>query len=119
MLGETVSLIEPSGWQADPALRIRLWAAADGTAPRLLDVNAGEVDWLTARDGDGSIRSELAEIGALDDGSIDYVDSAALLERRAAAAGFDVELEIFPGGHTTNDKAPAIARQLLAAAGGS
>jgi dienelactone hydrolase len=117
MLGETVSLIEPSNWEANPALRIRLWAAADRTAPRLLDADTGEVDWLTARDGDGSIRSELGEIGALDDASVDYVDSAALLERRAVAAGFDVELEIFPGGHTTNDKAPAIVRQLLAAAG--
>jgi acetyl esterase/lipase len=119
MLDETVSLIEPSSWQADPGLRVRLWAAADRTAPRPLDVNTGEVDWLTARDGDGSIRSELGALGALDDASIDYVDSAALLERRAAAAGFDVELEIFPGGHTTNDKAPAIVRQLLAVAGES
>jgi hypothetical protein len=117
MLGETVSLIEPSNWEANPALRIRLWAAADRTAPRLLDADTGEVDWLTARDGDGSIRSELGEIGALDDASVDYDDSAALLERRAVAAGFDVDLEIFPGGHTTNDKAPAIVRQLLAAAG--
>lgn len=119
MLGETVSLIEPTGWQADPALRLRVWAAADGTAPRPLDVNTDEADWLTARDATGSIRSELSEMGAIDDASIDYVDSAALFERRASAAGFDVELEIFPGGHTTHDKASAIVRQLLAAAGES
>jgi hypothetical protein len=117
MLDEAESLIEPSDWRADPDLRIRLWAAGDGTAPRSLDPNGGEVDWLTARDGDGSIRSDLGEMGALDDGAVDYVDSAALLERRAAAAGFDVDLEIFPGGHTTSDKAPEIVRKLLAVAG--
>jgi len=113
MREETGLLIDPTTWTLDSGLRLRLWAAADRTAPRVIDMSADGPDWLTDRDPDGSIRSELRAVGALDDGSIDYLDNATLLDARAAAAGIDVELVVHPGGHTVEDKVPAIVEHLV------
>jgi predicted esterase len=84
-----------------------------------LGEQGSEDDWLTARDPDGSIRRDLQGLGLLDDGIVDYADSARLLERRLASAGIDVELESFEGGHTSVDKAPAIVDALAATLAGT
>lgn len=111
----TQLFIDPSNWRPDPPLRLRLWAAAERTAPRLL-AEPGAEGWLDDRDADGTLRSDLEAIGALDDASIDYVDSAALFTRRATAAGIDVELDVVPGGHTTMGRVEAIVEHLSVAA---
>lgn len=112
----TAALIDPSRWPLEPPLRLRLWAAADGTAPRAIDPAADGDDWLSARDPDGSIRADLRLLGALDDDRIDYLDNSQLLTQRAAQAGVDTELVVFPGGHTTGDKIPELVTLLLSAA---
>ena len=113
------TMVDPAVWPADLDARFRLWSAAEGTAPRALGEQGSEDDWLTARDPDGSIRRDLQGLGLLDDGIVDYADSARLLERRLASAGIDVELESFEGGHTSVDKAPAIVDALAATLAGT
>lgn len=71
------------------------------------------------RDPDGSIRPELRALGALGDGSVDYLDNARLLAQRATTAGVDADLVVFPGGHTTGDKIPELVTLLMSAAGES
>jgi hypothetical protein len=102
---DAVSMItDPGRWPTGLATQFRLWAAAEGTAPRALGAPGSAGDWLAVRDPDGSIRRDLDALGQLDDGIVSYVDSARLFELRLAAAGLDVELEEFPGGHTSTDK---------------
>ena len=118
MLRATNVFMDPSKWRSGPPLRIRLWAAADRTAPRDLG-EEGSDDWLDDRDPEGTLRSELVALGAMDDGSIDYLDSAALFERRAMADGVDVRLDVYPGGHTTTGNVEAIVDHLGAVADAS
>jgi len=115
MQSEVALLTDSTRWEPGLEAEFHLWAAAEGTAPRVLDSAAGADDWLTPRDPDGSIRSDLDRLGELDDGIIDYLASARLLELRLAEAGLDVDLDVYPGGHTTLDKVPQLVDALTAA----
>ncbi len=118
MRSEVALLTDPTRWEPGLDAEFHLWAAAEGTAPRFLDVPAGGDDWLTLRDPDGSIRSDLDGLGEVDDRIISYIDSARLLELRLANAGLDVSLDVYPGGHTILDKVSELVDALAAAAAG-
>ncbi len=109
---------DPASWPTDLDTTFSIWAAEEGTGPRSIDDPWDESGWLAARDPDGSIRSDLERLGQLDDGIIDYVDSARLLALRLATAGIDVTLEEYPGGHDTIGKLPELVASLEAAATG-
>jgi hypothetical protein len=83
---------------------------ATPAAPRPLDDPAAP-DWIDDRDPGGSIRSDLDWLGLLDDAVVDYVDNARFIELRLRESGFDTQLEVFPGGHSVDDK----VEQLVAA----
>jgi hypothetical protein len=97
--------------------RFRFWAAADGTSPRPFDDPWDQDGWFAQRDPDGTIREDLDELGELDDGVITYIDEGLLLATRLQQAGIDAMFDIFPGGHTHNDKVPELIAYLLDAAG--
>ena len=114
LVAETV---DPATWPTDMPKRFRFWAAADGTAPRPFDDPWDQDDWFAQRDPDSTIREDLDELGELDDGVITYIDSGLLLATRLQQAGIDATFDIFPGGHTHNDKVPELIAYLLEAAG--
>jgi acetyl esterase/lipase len=109
---------DPTSWAAESDATFALWAASSGTGARAFDDPWSASGWLAARDPTGSIRADLDRLGTLDDGDIDYVDTARFLEFRLSAAGFDVSLEVFPGGHETSDKVPELVALLQAVASG-
>ena len=104
MRAEMERTISPSGLADARGVPVRLWFAADRTAPRALPAGSEESDWLSVRDSDGSIRADLVAAGLLDDGIVDYGDQAELFALRLERAGADVSLVEYPGGHTTLDK---------------
>ncbi|MEA2026291.1 MAG: hypothetical protein U9O18_06340 [Chloroflexota bacterium] len=109
--------IDPAFWTADLPSRFRLWAAADGSFPRSFDDPWDEDGWFAQRDPDGSIREDLDDLGELDDGVINYIDSGLLLFTRLQREGVDATFDVLPGGHTTADKVPELVAYLLDAAG--
>ncbi len=111
------SLIDPTRW-SNPGARFFVWVADPGTSPRPVGDGSDETGWFAQRDGDGSIRADLEDLGELDDGIVSNIDAAALLEVRLSRAGFDVTLDKYPGGHTTLDKVPEIVGYLKTAASG-
>lgn len=114
-LGEMQSIgaetVDPAFWNADLPKRIRLWAAADGTAPREFDDPWDANDWFAQRDPDGTVRQDLDQLGELDDGVITYVDEGLLLATRLQRTGIDTTFDILPGGHTP--KVPETVAYLL------
>lgn len=110
--------IDPDRWPVELQAEFYVWAAEEGTAPRLLDEPGSATGWLAHRDPDGSIRADLERLGLIDDGTVDYADSAALLSDRLAVAGLEIEFETFPGGHRTDDKADVIVDEIERMVGG-
>lgn len=109
---------DPASWPASLDATFSIWAAEAGTGSRSFEDPWDESGWLALRDPDGSLRRDLERLGRLDDGSIDYVDSARLLELRLSTGGIDVTLDEYPGAHDTLDKIPELVAAIEAAAGG-
>lgn len=110
-------ITDSTGW-ANPGASFVLWAPERGTSPRPIGDEADKSGWFAQRDGDGSIRADLAGLGELEDGIVSNVDFAALLELRLSQAGFDVTFDQYPGSHTTLDNVSEIVDYLKAAASG-
>jgi dienelactone hydrolase len=110
-------VVDPASWPTDLPTRFRLWAAAGGSFPRSFDDPWDEHGWFAQRDPDGTIREDLDELGALDDGVIDYIDAGLLLATRLQQAGIDATFDVFPGGHDAPDKASELVAYLLDSAG--
>ena len=117
MLPSGAGSIDPASWPDDMSTRFRLWAAEGGSFPRTFDDPWDEDGWFAQRDPDGTIRADLDELGALDDGAVDYIDAGLLLATRLQQAGIDATLDILPGGHDSRDKIPELVAYLLDAAG--
>ncbi len=111
MQEEVARLTERDRWPSELDARVYVWAAESGTAPRALN-DPADPDWIDDRDPSGSIVSDLGRLGRLDDGIVDYVDGAHFIELRLGGAGIDVDLEIFPGGHSVNDKVDPLVAAL-------
>lgn len=108
--------VDPAVWPSDLDAKFFLWAAGDGTLPRTVGDVTDETGWLAQRDPTGSIRADLERLGQLEDGVITLVDAGRLMADRLAAAGLDVTLDEYPGGHTTLDKVPELIGYMQAAA---
>jgi predicted esterase len=118
MQGEVAAMTDPSLWPANLDARFFLWIASNGTNPRTVDDPSDKTGWLALRDPAGSIRTDLDELGQLDDGVASYVDAGYLLAHRLSEAGIDVTLDEYPGGHSTLDKVSELVGYLLQGAGG-
>ena len=99
-------IVDPALWGPDMPTRVRLWAAADGSYPRSIDDPWDEDGWFAQRDPDGTIRPDLDEFGALDDGVIDYIDEGLLLATRLQRAGIDTTFDVLPGRHGVTTRSP-------------
>ncbi|NNF09779.1 MAG: hypothetical protein HKN74_05800 [Acidimicrobiia bacterium] len=113
MQAEVDALTNPSNWPDDLDTVFRLWVAEGGTNGRLFGDPADASSWLALRDPTGSIRADLERIGELEDGEFSTVDAGKLLELRLSEAGFDVMLDVYPGGHTINNKVPELIAYVL------
>jgi acetyl esterase/lipase len=102
MQEEVAALVDPANGPGELAARFFMWIPENDTGQRPLEDGS---DWLSMRDPDGSIRTDLDELGMLDDGTVSNRDAAHLFELRLSDAGFDVALDEYLGGHTTADKA--------------
>jgi acetyl esterase/lipase len=103
MQSEVAQLIDRDRWPDGLDARVVVWAAEPGTAPRPVD-DPTAPDWFGARDPTGSLLRDLLRLDRLDDGIVDYVDAALLIESRLREAGLDTDVQIFPGGHAVDDK---------------
>jgi len=118
MQREVAALSDPRRWPADLGARVYVWAAEAGTAPRpVADPDGDAFAWLPSRDPDGTIRADLDDLGALDDGIVDYLDAARFIDRRLGGAGVDVEFQVYPGGHSVADKVDEVVTAILGAGG--
>jgi len=109
--------VDPAFWSSDLPARFRFWAAADGTYPREFDDPWDEDGWFAQRDPDGTIRGDLDELGALEDGTVDYIDNGQLLATRLQQAGIDTTFDVLPGDHETYISTTTLVAYLLDAAG--
>ena len=112
MQEEVARLVDHDRWPADlEHAGLRVGGRVGNRASPLDDPAAP--GWLAERDPDGAIRRDLDALGRLDDGIVDYVDAAHLIDLRLREAGVGTELEILPGGHIVDDK---VARLVVAIA---
>ena len=111
MQTEVALLTDRSRWPADLDADIYIWAAEPGTAPRPID-DADTTNWLADRDPDQSILADLVQLGRVEDGVIDYLDAAHFIELRLRDADLETELQIFPGGHTVDDKVEPLVQAI-------
>jgi hypothetical protein len=117
MRGEVAALVEPSRWPSDLDAEFFLWIPERDTAPRrIFTPSDGRLGWFDERDGDGSIRADLETLGEVEDEVVGNREAALLLELRLGAAGVNVTLDEYPGGHTTLDKVPELIGYLRDAA---
>lgn len=116
MQDQVAALIDPTNWPQGWNAHFNLWVAQEGTNPRALPDPSDEAGWLALRDPTGSIRSDLEQLGQLEDGVISTVDAGELLALRAREAGFDVTLDSYPGGHTVANKVTELVGYLKDAA---
>ena len=117
MLAHAAALVDPASWPDNVAARFHIWSAAAGTQSRTFDDPWDEDGWLAQRDPQGTIRTDLEVLGELDDGVISFIDEGKLLAYRLEAAGLEVTVGLFPGGHVVFDKVPELVAYLLDAAG--
>ena len=116
MRAEVAFMNEAKHWPPNMDAKFFMWVAASGTGSRAIGELPDESGWLALRDPDGSIRADLERLNQLEDGIISNVDSAELLALRLTEAGFEANVDEYPGGHTTIDKLPEIVGYLKAAA---
>lgn len=116
MQEQVAALVDPTNWPEGWNASLRLWVAEEGTNPRTFSDPSDEEGWLALRDPTGSIRSDLEQLGQLDDGVISTVDAGELLALRAREAGFDATLDSYPGGHSVANKVPELVGYLKDAA---
>ncbi len=99
--------IDPTSWSVADEANFQL-AAAEVQDERWIDDPSDPASWLTQRDADGSLTADLEGLDALEDGGIDYIDEARLLQLRLEAAGIDATYTTLSGDHSdavgpTND----------------
>jgi len=116
MQAQAATFVDPSVWPKDLDAEFFLWTAGDGSEPRTVGDVTDETGLLSQRDPTGSIRADLERLGQLEDGVITLVDAGRLMADRLAAAGLEVTLDEYPGGHTTLDKVPELIGYMQAAA---
>ena len=88
--------LNPETWSARPDLEVLVWMT-DGTDERRdIETPIAEDSWIHARDTTGTLITDLADLGAFDDGVISYDDNALLLERRLTAGGVEVQVSYHP-----------------------
>lgn len=93
--------IDPTAWATADQATFRLVAAeTQGTYVRSIDDPTDPGGWLAQRDADGSLTADLERLGALDDGQIDYIDEAELLQLRLEGAGIDATFTTASGDHS-------------------
>lgn len=101
--------VDPSKWPADMSAEFFLWVPKGNlgseTAPRRIADASDESSWLALRDPDGSIRADLSTLNQLDDEIVSNTDAGELLAFRLEAAGMEVTLDRYLGGHNLTNKA--------------
>lgn len=99
--GSVAGFIDPTGWSTADEATFRLVAAEiQGMSVRAIGDPTDPTSWLAQRDGDGSLTADLESLGALDDGQVDYIDEARLLQLRLERSGLDATFTTVPGDHT-------------------
>jgi acetyl esterase/lipase len=115
--------IDPTTWSTADDATFRLVAAeTQGMSVRSIGDPTDPTSWLAERDADGSLITELEGLGALEDGQVDYIDQAMLLQLRLERAGVDATFNTVPGDHTdavcpTNDATLIVATHEATGAG--
>ncbi len=93
--------VDPTTWSTADEATIRLIAAeVQGASVRSIADATDPTSWLAQRDGDGSLTADLESLGALEDGQIDYIDEAELLQLRLEGAGIDATFTTASGDHS-------------------
>ena len=105
MQAEVALLTDAKYWPPDLDTKFFMWVADGGTSPRVIGDPSDESGWLAQRDTGGSIRTDLYRLRQLEDGIISFIDAGRLLKLRLSEAGIEVTLDVYPGGHTTQQVA--------------
>jgi acetyl esterase/lipase len=109
MQQRVADFVDPATWPATLSAVFRIWSAELATFPRTINDAWDEDSWLAIRDPDGSIRSDLEDLGLLDDQLVSHIDEGILLTSRLARHGLDATHDLYPGGHESFDKLPLMA----------
>jgi hypothetical protein len=93
-------LINPDRWTVSPDLKVALWSAANPIGEtRSVENPPGPDSWIRLRDAASPCVEDLMEVGAFEDGRIDWSDNARLMESRMAGAGIDVRNKTYGISH--------------------
>jgi acetyl esterase/lipase len=109
MQERVADFVDPATWPETLTAAFRIWSAEFATFPRYTDDAWDEDSWLASRDPDGSIRSDLDDLGLLNDQVISHIDEGALLTLRLTRHGLDATHDLYPGGHESFDKLEQMA----------
>ncbi|MCP3936217.1 MAG: hypothetical protein GY708_12695 [Actinomycetia bacterium] len=98
-------LINPDRWTVSPDLKVGLWSAAQPMSEtRAVENPPDEDSWIWLRDGASPFMDDFVAVGAFDDNRIDWSDNADLMELRMEQSGVDVRNEVYPIGHSYEDR---------------
>ncbi len=109
MQQRVADFVDPATWPETLTAAFRIWSVEIATFPRHVEDAWDEDSWLAIRDPDGSIRSDLDDLGLLDDQLVSHIDEGTLLTMRLARHGLDATHDLYPGGHESFDKLPQMA----------
>ncbi len=87
-------------WNISPDLEVALWSATNPIAEtRSIEAPPAADSWIWLRETGTPVVDDLTALGALDDGRIDWSDSALLMEQRMQQAGVSVHNATYGIGH--------------------
>lgn len=99
--------LNPERWTVPDGFVAYLWSSESTVTERPVEMPPSAESWLRAR-GDDDLVDDLDSVGALDDGSVGFLDNGLLQHLRMRQAGITVAHEQLPGDHSR--KAGMIAR---------
>ncbi len=90
--------LDPDRWNMPPDASVYLWTSGFNYS-RGVEYPVPAESWIIARNATGTLVDDLEAVGAFDDGKIDWMDNALLMERRLSETGIEVLHESVGGGH--------------------
>lgn len=92
-------------WNVSPDLQVALWSATNPIGETRSIENPPVADsWIWLREAGTPVVDDLTELGALDDGRIDWSDNALLMEHRMQQADVSVQNATYNIGHKYTDE---------------
>lgn len=108
--------LDPTRWNMSPEASVYLWTSGTNYS-RAIDYPVPSESWIHARNATGDLIVDLELVDAFEDGKIDWMDNALLMELRMSEAGIEVFHESVGGSHSYSSAVYEGIRNMLTTIG--